>query len=206
MLKANWLKQKVKSDKKQGPSALSESTAYDIRIATARKAAELASPSKSKDESSYWLRLAYAETEAKKFDEAVADARRSIAAYKSENAKAHTAFSFCSDGLALAIANGGYAADAESIMKEGSCQVSSVAGAGTMPAQAQMSNQFEYFVRRKEYGKAESTEVFPVHELESGALCTANHDIHICRFGGPFPIESSMEIIRRFVDTAKTPP
>lgn len=197
-------KAKLKSDKKQGPSALSESTAYDIRIATARKAAELASKSKSKDESSYWLRLAYAETEAKKFDEAVADARRGIAAYKSENAKAHTAFSFVHSGLALAIANGGYAADAESIMKEALARVSSVAGAGTMPAQAQMSNQFEYFVRRKEYGKAERVlKSFLCTNLNRGHYAPPNHDIHICRFGGPFPIESSMEIIRRFVDTAR---
>lgn len=197
-------KAKLKSTQKKTSSAMSNSTAYDIRIATARRAAELASKSKSKDESSYWLRLAYAEAEANKIDDSVADARRGIAAYKGENAKVHTAYSFVHSGLALAIADGGHAVDAESIMKEALARVSSVAGSGSMAAQAQMSNQFEYFVRRNEYRKAEKVlRAFLRTNLNQGHYAPPDHNMSVCRFGGPFPIESSMEIIRKFVDTAR---
>ncbi|MCA9818334.1 MAG: hypothetical protein KC652_24695, partial [Cyanobacteria bacterium HKST-UBA01] len=184
-------------------SAVSKKRDYDTRIATARKAAELASKSKSKDASDYWLRLAYAEVEAGRVDDAVADARRAIAAYGAENAKYHSLSTFVHPGFCLKLAHAGYPEKAESILKEADAKVASVAGEGSMPAQAVMANHFEYLVRVKDYTRAEKVlKSFLRTDLNQGRYAPPNHDLHVCGVG-PYPIQSSMDAVKKVLQVAR---
>lgn len=191
---------RLKSSKASSPS---KKSAYDTRIATARKAAELASRSKSKDASDYWLRLAYAEVEAGRVDDAVADARRAIAAYGVENAKYHSISTFIHPGFCLKLAHAGYPEKAESILKEADAKVASVAGEGSMPAQAVMANHFEYLVRVKDYTRAEKLlKSFLRTDLNQGRYAPPNHDLYVCGVG-PYPIQSSMDAVKKVLQVAK---
>ncbi|MBX9725437.1 MAG: hypothetical protein K2X81_28830, partial [Candidatus Obscuribacterales bacterium] len=184
---------------------LPKSTQSDERLAIAKQAAELAAKNNSKEASDYWFRLAYAEAAENRIDAAVQHARKGIEAYQSANTKTHTLYQLLTSGLPLMIARAGSPEKAESLLKEAQARVQSVAGAGGLPVQVQMSHYFDFAFQQKDYAKADKLlDALLSTDLNQGRYSPPNHDVSICRFGGgPYPVESSMEVISKVLTTAK---
>lgn len=176
------------------------------KIVTAKKAAELASKNKSKMESTYWLRLSSYEAEANRIDSAVKHALSGIAAYRTVNVKTHTPYQLLGSRLPCLISKAGFPLKAEMILEKAQERVDSIAGSGSLAAQVQMSHQFEYFVIQKDYRSAEKLlGKFLNTNLNQGRYSPPNHDMCICRMGlgAPYPVESSWQVIQRFINATK---
>ncbi|MBS1952595.1 MAG: hypothetical protein JST89_00270 [Cyanobacteria bacterium SZAS-4] len=179
------------------PATVNANTQFDDRIAISKQAAELATKNNNKDAAALWLSLASLEAEAKKVDAAVADARKGIAAYQVAHAKRHLLHELLNTGLPSQIAKAGAPEKAEEIMREAQARVDTIAGAGGLPSQAQMSHHFLYLFMQKDYEKADAIlDQLLKTDLTLGSYSPPNHDVFVCRMGGgPYPVESSEQVI-----------
>lgn len=200
-----YVKGELSKSNSTSPDGTMKSTQLDDKIASASEAAELAARNNSKDACVYWLRLADAEAEANRINLAVEHARKGIEAYQSANAKTHMLDQLLSSRLPSVIARAGSSSEAESLLKDAQARVESVAGPGSLPAQVQMAHYFDYLVlQQKDYAKAEKLlDSLLKTDLNKGSYSPPNHDVNICRFGGPYPVESSMEVISKLLAAAK---
>lgn len=176
----------------------------DDELATRREAAELAANNNSLEASEYWLRLAYAEADAKKIDSAMEDARRGIAAYRSENAKRHMVLQLVSASLPTLIAKNGSPEKAEQLLNEAQARVEIVAGIGSLAAQVQMLHHFDYLVScEKNYAKADAVlDNLLKTDLDQGRYTPPDGNPH-CGVPGAHPVESSMEVIQNLITVCK---
>ncbi len=187
------------------PNSISVSSS-DAKIYDAKKAAELAAKSNSKEASEYWFRLATAEAEAHKLDSAVEHARKGIAAYTSATAKTQTLYQLLNSGLPSILAKAGSPDQAELLLNEAQSRVESVAGAGSLQSQVQMAHDFDFLVlQQKDYAKADKLlDLLLKTNLSQGRYAPPDHNVFICRFGGgPYPVESSNQVIEKLFNTAK---
>jgi tetratricopeptide (TPR) repeat protein len=183
------------------------SAEFEVRSEPLRRAAELASKNNSTEAGNYWLQLARLDVQGKHFGAALDDARKAIATYKSDSVKTHTISQLIDANFPLLIAKAGAPDKAEQIMREAQNQVDTLAGAGSLQSQVQMSHHFIYLYTQKLYSQADSVlDAFLNTDLNQGHYASPNHNMTICRLPGPYPVESSQSVIDRLIqELPRTP-
>ncbi|MCW5823113.1 MAG: hypothetical protein KIT34_09940 [Cyanobacteria bacterium TGS_CYA1] len=193
----------IQSEQKKNGKIAKNSVDTDA-LAPALVAAELASKTHSLEASDLWIRLAMCEAEVNKIDLAVQHVRKGIAAYSAENAKNPYLTQILSSTVPSLIAKAGYPDKAEALMKEAQSRANSVAGKNKLLPQVQMSHHFQYlFLYKKDYRESEKVlDTYLGTDLSLGGFSPPDHDLNVCRMGGgPYPIESSWQVLDSFIDT-----
>lgn len=125
-------------------------------ILLSKLAAESASRKKFPDASKYWLTLACYEAQSGLVEAAMEHGRLAISCFdKTDPAFLHLQQIIPPFGLTYLLKKHGGGAQAEQLLQEAVERVSSIAGAGSLEAQAQMESQFEYYLQEKNFAKAD---------------------------------------------------
>ncbi|MFN8554516.1 MAG: hypothetical protein U0103_23855 [Candidatus Obscuribacterales bacterium] len=147
------------------------------------------------------------DVQAKNIDAAVADARKAIATYQPANVKTHMRSELVDENLPTALAKAGSPDKAEMILNEAQKQVDTVAGAGSLPSQVQMSHNFRYLFSQQKYAQADAAlDELLITNLNQGSYAPPNHNFTHCTFGlGPSPVESSWVVISDLMSVPSVP-
>ncbi len=125
-------------------------------ILLSKLAAESARRKNFPDASKYWLTLACYEAQSGLVEAAMDHGRLAISRFdKTDPAFLHLQQIIPPFGLTYLLKKHGGGAQAEQLLQEAVEQVSSMAGAGSLEAQAQMASQFEYYLQDKNFAKAD---------------------------------------------------
>jgi len=125
-------------------------------ILLSKLAAELASHKKLPDASKYWLTLACYEAQSGLVEAATEHGRLAISRFdKTDPAFLHIQQILPPFGLTYLLKKHGARAQAEQLLQEAVERVNSIAGKGSLEAQAQMASQFEYYLQDKNFAKAD---------------------------------------------------
>ncbi|HEY9731977.1 MAG TPA: hypothetical protein V6C89_08695 [Drouetiella sp.] len=174
---------------------------YELRKVPAQQAAELASKNGLANAGDFWLRLARLEVQAKHIDEAVAATRKAIASYRVANVKSHMFSQLIDADIPLSLAKIGAPDKAETILREAQKQVDTAAGNGSLQSQVQLCHHFVYLYSQKLYSQADAVlDKLLNTNLNQGHYAPPNHNHFACRFGGPYPVESTKEVLDKLLD------
>lgn len=187
------------------PSKVND-TSSDYQREPLQRAAELAAKNNSNNAGALWLQLARQDVDAKNIDAAVANARKAIATYQSASVKKHVLSQLIDETLPQLLAKAGAPDKAEMILREAQKQVDTVAGAGSLQSQIQMSHYFRYLFSQKLYAQADSVldELLKTN-LNQGNYSPPNHNVTHCGFGGgPFLVESSWVVLDQLMSVHQT--
>lgn len=140
---------KLKATMDSSPQIIKEN------ILLAKEAAELASKKHLPDASKYWLSLACYEAQLGHVEAATQHGKMAISLYdKTDPAFLHIQQVLPAFGLTYLLKKNGGSAQAEQLLQEAVERVNSIAGEGSIEAQAQMACQFEYYLQDKNFSKA----------------------------------------------------
>lgn len=187
----------------RGPALDAPSPPTPDQLSSAREAARLASQNNLPDASHYWLRLAMFEAELKQVDQAVEHALRGIAAYsRKDPAATNPEQIFRYDPVSRELAEVGALDKGKLLFKEAIKKVEEVMGAGSIEAQAQMAQYFEFLASHKQFADAEALlDAFLKTDLKQGHYSPPNYDVTVCRMGPP-SLDSSLESIEVIQEAA----
>lgn len=169
------------------------------------KAAELAEKNNLFDRNEYWINLAIAEAEAKHIDRAFEHAFKGIEAYDLNNLKLHKWEQLVPASLAARLDIAGSSKNADLVLQKAQKRIEDLGGVDCLAAQVQKAHYFRYLaLTRRDYSKATTVlESLLRLDLNKGSYAPPNHDMIVCRGGGgPYPVESSLEVLNDIMDTA----
>lgn len=140
-------------------------------ILLSRLAAESASRKNFPDASKYWLTLACYEAQSGLVEVATEHGRLAISRFdKTDPAFLHIQQILPPFGLTYLLKKHGGRAQAEQLLQEAVERVNSIAGEGSLEAQAQLASQFEYYLQDKNFAKADE-----VLRTILGGSCSQQH-------------------------------
>ncbi|MBX9941393.1 MAG: hypothetical protein K2Y32_19175 [Candidatus Obscuribacterales bacterium] len=175
------------------------------RIHLAKRAVAAALSQKEGDVVHYYLALALLEAQGGIVDDAIKHARQAIEAYSEagKNAYAKCAkYEYLIDcRLPMALVEAGRSELATSLLDEAQAKVDACAGLGSLPAQIQMMHRFSFYMRQNNFLRAEQVlDNFLETDLNQGYYAPPEHDVHICRGPGDYPVQSSQSLVDDILD------
>ncbi|MCA0313995.1 MAG: hypothetical protein LCH63_09175 [Candidatus Melainabacteria bacterium] len=175
------------------------------RILFAKRALDLALRQRKGDAVHYYLALALLEVQAGLVDAAINHARQAIETYNSEYANCAKYEYLIDCRLPYALVAAGRSALAASILDEAQSRVDSCAGLGSLPAQIQMMHRFRFCMGQNDFLQAEQIlNKFLETDLNQGHYAPPEHNVHICRAPGDYPVEASQNLVVNLFDVIRS--
>lgn len=172
-------------------------------IDTARKTALVAVQGDDLNAGTYYMNLARIESLADHTDAAAAACRRSIELYSAKDQRFNLLCQISIYGPILqSLHKSGKSALANELIELALKKVADAHGTNSMEYQSQLTTNFSAFIANANIPAAEHClQLFLATKLDLGRWTPPNHDMCICRGGGPYAIESSQEVINSFSST-----
>lgn len=172
-------------------------------IDTARKTALVAVKGDDFNAGTYYMNLSRIESLADHTDAAAAACRRSIELY-SVNDQRYNLLCQISiyDPVLQSLQKAGKSALANELIALALKKVADAHGTNSMEYQSQLATTFSAYAGNANLPAAEHClQLLLSTKLDRGRWSPPNHDMSICRGGGPYAIESSQEVVRAFSST-----
>lgn len=172
-------------------------------IESNRKTAIVASQSDLTHAGSHFMTLARIEALADHADAAAAACRRSIELYSPKDQRYNLPEQIFIYGPVLqALRKVGKSALANELIELALKKVVAAHGTNSMEYQSQLTTNFSAFIVNADIPAAEHClKLLLATKLDLGRWTPPNHDMSICRGGGPYAMESSQEVINSFSST-----